>query len=233
MEVRAAAHSLGSAPRVATTSVQQGRVVAPSRTPLSPLQIRASLASAYNSLKGAPIDGQLLDVLTAQVCTENAHGAAMHNNNFGGIKGVSPEGTTARMRTREVLDGKSVQITDGFRAYSTPENGAKDYLALLERRFPRALEAGRSGDVEGFARSLKAGNYFTADVGEYAAAMRGVMSRGFDGEVRHLPASKPEVPHGPTPELPFATTFAVARVMDALSGHAAAIVAPIDEEPLK
>jgi len=235
-------------PAVERTQVERSRdtgsaarIVAPQKTPLSPADIRSALQTAHQSLKGTPIEPKLLDMLTAQVCTENASGAAMHNNNFGGIKGVSPEGATAKLRTREVLAGKNVEITDGFRAYSTPAAGAKDYLQLLERRFPRALEAARTGDVDAYAKSLKAGHYFTADAGEYAACMRGVIARGFDGEVAPSQAREPRTVSGlgPFSSLDmlgsndaggYATTLAVVRALDAVSASSARIAAPL--EPL-
>ncbi len=218
------------------------RIVAPKKTPLAPSDIRDALQAAHRSLKGAPIEPKLLDVLTAQVCTENASGAAMHNNNFGGIKGTSPEGFTAKLKTREVLDGKTVEIRDGFRAYSTPLEGAKDYIQLLERRFPRALEAAKTGDVGEYAARLKAGHYFTADAGEYAACLRGVLARGFDDSGANTIAQQPRTLSGldsfgafdargtmDAGALP--TTMAVVRVMDAVSQSSARIAAPLDDEP--
>ncbi|MBL8739589.1 MAG: hypothetical protein JNK04_00800 [Myxococcales bacterium] len=226
----------------ATRSETSGpRVVAPKKTPLSPSEIRDALSSAHTALKGKPIEPKLLDVLTAQVCTENGSGAAMHNYNFGGIKGTSPEGATAKLRTREVLGGKTVEITDGFRAYSTPLEGAKDYIQLLEKRFPRALEAAKTGDVGEYAARLKAGHYFTADAGEYAACLKGVLARGFDADGTTPLARVPSTSSGleglggfdPRPldlgALP--TTIAVVRVMDAVSQSSARIAAPLDDEP--
>lgn len=229
-------------PDATRAAVSASRVVAPKKTPLSPSDIREALQTAHRSLKGAPIEPKLLDVLTAQVCTENASGAAMHNNNFGGIKGTSPEGFTAKLKTREVLDGKNVEIRDGFRAYSTPLEGAKDYIQLLEKRFPRALEAAKTGDVGEYAARLKAGNYFTADAGEYAACLRGVLARGFDDDGTNTIAQQPRTLSGldsfgafdargamDLGALP--TTMAVVRVMDAVSQSSARIAAPLDDEP--
>ncbi len=208
------------------------QIVAPQKTPLSPGEIRASLQAAHQALKGKPIEPQLLDVLTAQVCTENAGGAAMHNHNFGGIKGKSPEGATAMLRTREVLDGKTVAITDGFRAYSSPVAGARDYLELLGRRFPRALEAAKTGDVGAYASRLKAGHYFTADAGEYASALRGVIARGFNFDMpsRSGNAAPQSFVSGPPDVDSYATTLAVARVMDAVSQGSARIAAPSPDD---
>jgi hypothetical protein len=218
------------------------RAVAPRKTPISPSEIRDALSAAHQALKGKPIEPKLLDVLTAQVCTENASGAAMHNNNFGGIKGTSPEGMTAKLKTREILGGKEVEIRDGFRAYSTPLEGAKDYIQLLEKRFPRALEAAKTGDIGEYAARLKAGHYFTADAGEYAACLKGVLARGFDDNGTNTIAQQPRTLSGLDSFGPFdargamdvgalPTTLAVVRVMDAVSQSSARIAAPLDDEP--
>jgi hypothetical protein len=203
---------------------------------MSPGEIRQALATAHKSLHGETIPPKMLDVLAAQACHETAHGASMYNYNFGGIKGSSPEGTTARLRTREVLQGKEVAITDGFRAYSTPVAGATDYLLLLERRFPRAVDAAREGDVDGFVRSLKAGHYFTADPDLYAASVRGIISGGFDREHpsdAYRPAATSSYIGSSDPVLGltsnYPTTAAVARVLDAVAAASVDIASPTEE----
>jgi hypothetical protein len=213
------------------------REVPPRQTNLSPAEIRRALAAAHQSLRGEAIPPKLLDVLSAQVCHETAHGASMFNFNFGGIKGTSPEGTTARLRTREVLQGKEVSLTDGFRAYSTPVAGATDYLLLLERRFPNAVDAARDGDVDGFVRSLKAGHYFTADPDLYASSVRGILQGGFERESPRDDRARPapdsylalrDLATGATSNYP--TTAAVARVLDAVAAASVDLATPLGEE---
>jgi len=91
----------------------------------------------------------------------------MYNYNFGGIKGASPEGYSVAQRTREGWGASERTITDGFRAYSTAEEGARDYLGLLSRRYGAALDSARAGDVGGFVRGLKAKGYFTGNESAY------------------------------------------------------------------
>lgn len=222
------------------------REAAPRKTPLSPSEIRVALATAYRSIHGEAIPERMLDVLSAQACTETAHGASMYNFNFGGIKGASPEGFTAKLRTREVENGQEITIRDGFRAYSSAAEGAKDYLSLLERRFPTALDAARSGDVDGFVTRLKAGRYFTADAGQYAASLRGILQAGWDDSQPRSPhaTSAPLValagsdPFGDDPEVSgsllssgagLPTTMAVVRFIDAINASSASIARP-DED---
>ena len=165
----------GQTPRVAEPEKPQPREVGAKKTPLAPAQIEASITKAYTALHGEKPSESFVKVLSAQVFHETGLGQSMHNYNFGGIKGVSPEGMTAKSRTREVFDGKEVTIRDGFRAYSSATEGAKDYVAFLERRYPKAAEAAQRGDAEGFVRSLKAGKYFTADEAAYTSSVKSLM----------------------------------------------------------
>ncbi|MFO0611667.1 MAG: glucosaminidase domain-containing protein [Polyangiaceae bacterium] len=186
-------------------------------------EIHRAIERGYEAVTGRAPTGATVDVLAAQVATETGYGASMVGFNFGGIKGSSPEGKTAVCKTHEVLNGQDVVIHDAFRAYDSAESGATDYVRLLERRFPQALDAASNGDVEGFARALKAKGYFTADEGAYARAMRGAMGaspdvgaarvgrpspvRAFDGADASPPAS-------------FATSTDLARVVDAIATSA-------------
>lgn len=222
------------------------REVSPERTTLQPGEIRAALSRAHQKLYGRPISAERLDVLTAQVCHETGHGASMHNFNFGGIKGTSPDGLTARCRTKEVLGGEVKSIVDGFRAYRSAESGAADYLSFVEHRYPQAWQASERGDVDGFVHALKAKGYFTADEAGYAASVRSVLARGFDGaapsartaattpgEATPLPGGAPahfdvdgllqSLPDGPS-------TVTLARVLDAVATSSARIAIPLSDE---
>ena len=217
----------------------EAKEVPPRNTVLTRAEIRRALDSAHQSLRGEPMAEKLLDVLTAQVCHETGHGASMYNFNFGGIKGTSPEGTTAKLRTREVLGGREVSIKDGFRAYTSAVSGATDYILLLERRFPNAIEAARGGDVDGFVHSLKAGHYFTADEGLYAKAVRGIVDRGAGDDSGAPPRvvrselrteasslSWAAAGGGTTSLDNYPTSAAVARVLDAVAALSVDIADP-------
>lgn len=122
----------GGAAAVAAARVE----VEGQRTAVSRADIRGAIAKAYEGQTGKKPSAQLLDTLTAQASLETGSGSAMYNYNFGGIKGGAP-GTneTARLRTKEVYDGKEVEVRDGFRAYRSLDAGADDYVRLLRGRF--------------------------------------------------------------------------------------------------
>lgn len=212
------------------------KAVPPQRTALAPSEIRAALARAHQQLHGKAIDPERLGVLTAQVCHETGFGASMYNFNFGGIKGTSPEGLTARCRTKEVLGGEVKSIVDGFRAYSSADRGAADYLSFVERRYDRAWQAAGDGDVNGFVHALKAKGYFTADESGYAAAVRNVLARAGDPRPQAATtavtsaaeASAPGATIALFPEGP--TSVALCRVMDAIAHASARIAGPATEE---
>jgi hypothetical protein len=218
----------------------RAREVETRATPLSAGQIQTALGAAYRKLHGRAPPKELLDILTAQVCTETASGARMHDFNFGGIKGQSAAGLTAKVRTKEILEGKEVSIRDGFRAYRSPVEGALDYVAFLEKRFPKALEAAQRGDVDSYVGHLKAGRYFTADEGAYANAVRthrDVTIRGGDLGPLALEQPAPKDPTQvagelvlPSSDSGFATAAAVARVLDAMAASAVALAKPAEEE---
>lgn len=186
--------------------------------------IRASLARALQSATGRPAKASEVDVLAAQVSLETAHGASMYNYNFGGIKGASPEGATAHYLTHEVVGGSTVTVDQGFRAYSSLDAGARDYVSVMQARFPQALAHASSGDVDGFAHALKQAHYYTAPEGEYASGLRSAY-----GNVSR-PASTGAPSTGSTGAVASSTEFsdvdAISRVLDAVASSSARIAAP-------
>lgn len=248
----AAARRRAAPTRAEGASRGGAQTVKPQRTPLAPGRIRVALERAYEAKHGSKPSAAMLDVLTAHVSHETADGNKMYNHNFGGIKGVSPDGFTARLRTTEVIRGRSIRIRDGFRAYETPERGAADYLGYLERNHPQALERASRGDVSGFARSLKSRGYYTASLRDYQASMarrmegaegwRGWVSDGrLDEAVRSMQvveggrytygeelAAEARALDGEADET--STEVDVARVFSAVQGMAARIGAPVDED---
>jgi flagellar protein FlgJ len=218
-----------------------GERVAAKRTPIDVSEIRSAIQRGYEAATGSAPSAETVDVLTAQVATETGYGEKMVGFNFGGIKGRSPEGTSAVCRTHEIIDGKDVVIRDAFRSYSSADSGATDYVRFLERRFPEALEAAKVGDVEGFAHALKSRGYFTADEGAYARAMRGAMGGDMGGDMGgEIAGAKGGERHGPARVYVragaplhvdegapggFATAGDVARVVDAIASSALRLAA--------
>lgn len=159
-------------------------VVRAARTPLTGTQAAAAIADAWAKSQGAAASPETLAVLTAQWAHETGRGESMLNFNFGGIKGASPEGATIEARTREGWGADERTIVDRFRAYESAEAGAADYLDLLARRYPDAIDAAKQGDAAGFVRALKARGYFTGNEGAYVASVsrmaQQAVAHGFD-----------------------------------------------------
>ena len=158
------------------------RVVAARRTETSPDQIRRAVAVALEEQRGEAPQG-LVDVLVAHVAHETAGGRRMYNYNFGGIKGQSPDGATAVYKTHERVGGARVALRDGFRAYRTIDDGARDFVSLLERRYPEAMKAAVDGGPRAYAEALAKGRYYTDSPARYARALERLHEQ-LGGEVR-------------------------------------------------
>jgi hypothetical protein len=116
----------------------------------------------------------------------------MYNFNFGGIKGKGPSGFSVEQRTKEGYGETERTIRDRFRAYGTAEEGAVDYVKLLNKRFPKALEAARAGDAEGFVRALKSRGYFTGDENAYVRSVTSLSREMLGTELKPVRAENPE-----------------------------------------
>jgi hypothetical protein len=197
------------------------REVQAQRTPASMGQIRAALGRALEAQTGRRPNGRTVDVLAAQVSLETAHGESMYNFNFGGIKGASQRGDTANCMTSEVVGGQEVHLQQGFRAYGSLDEGARDYISVLSTRFPQAYAQAASGNVDGFAHALKQSHYFTASEDQYAAGLRSAVGQSVGGPA---PAPIEPVPTG------LATSAELSRVLDALASTAAQIADPTPKE---
>ncbi|MBX3258184.1 MAG: glucosaminidase domain-containing protein [Labilithrix sp.] len=197
--------------------IERGRriEVEPQRTSVTRADLRGAIGRAHQRLTGRAPSAEMLDVLTAHASLETGSGAKMYNYNFGGIKGAGPNGETARCRTKEVIDGREVEIRDGFRAYRSLDEGALDYVRLMRDRFGGAVARAEAGDVDGFARALKQARYYTADESKYASALRGLAGVP-DG------APGPAVHAGPAASSAaavFPDSFELGRVLDAIARH--------------
>jgi hypothetical protein len=154
-----------------TQATNQRAEVRPDRTPLSFSEASQAIRRGWTEVFGEPPSRPTLSILTAQWAHETGRGSRMYNNNFGGIKGVGPSGLTVACRTREGSGTNERTLTDHFRAYRTPEEGATDYVRVLASRYRPALESAKSGDPEGFVRALKSRGYFTGDEAAYTASV--------------------------------------------------------------
>ncbi len=228
-----------SAPKIGAVGGPASHEVAAHATHATLPQLRAALARATQQVTGHAPTARFLDVLTAQAAVESGRGEHMYNWNFGGIKGSGPGGATTTLRTKEILDGKEVEIRDGFRAYKSIDEGAVDYVALLQRRFGSAVSAAQRGDVDGFAHALKRSGYYTASADDYSAALRGIVKEAAHAGLVNA-ASGPLDPAGDgaalgaipslesLPEGDFATSDLLGRVLDAVRTSSARIAEPTE-----
>jgi hypothetical protein len=159
-------------------------LVRPVRTRLSGDEAANALRAAWTQVRGDPPSAETLSILVGQWAHETGRGASMLNYNFGGLKGTGPSGLSAACSTREGWGDNAVRVIDRFRAYGSAEEGARDYVSLLERRYPDAVSAAESGDARGFVQALKARGYFTDNEAAYSRSVQSLASRalrsGFD-----------------------------------------------------
>jgi hypothetical protein len=194
------------------------RFVAPERTAVSVGDIQGAIARAYNRIVGAPPSANVLKTLSAQAVVETGAGRSMYNFNFGGVKGASPAGQSAECLTHEVIGGTDVTVHQQFRAYSTLDEGADDYVRLMLHRFGGAMPSAAQGDLDGFAHALKQAGYYTAGESDYAVALKSASAALPDsGRSGLLPVPSPT-------SLP--TSVDITRVFDALSRSALRIADP-------
>lgn len=83
-------------------------------------------------------------IILAQGAGESGWGAKAPGNMYFGIKADAAwKGQTQLIRTREVIDGKSVMLDLKFRAYTTPEESFRDHAHFLHNnsRYARVFNA--------------------------------------------------------------------------------------------
>jgi hypothetical protein len=150
----------------------------------------------------APPHKECIWLLIAQWALETGWGASMHNYNMGNAKSQEGDGFDYQyFACWEILPIKQaesmaqstpalVKITkrrpDGmavvwfqpehpacrFRAFGSLLEGAIDHIHLVASRYRRAWPEILKGDIDAYARALKAQGYYTADESLYAAGLR-------------------------------------------------------------
>jgi hypothetical protein len=201
------------------------------RTRVSRSDLRGAIGRAYQKVTGRSATSAVLDALTAHASLETASGDQMYNYNFGGIKGASPRGETATMRTKEVFDGREVSVRDGFRSYRSLDEGALDYVKLMRGQFGAAVAKAEVGDINGFAHALKQAHYYTADEGQYASALQRLAGQpiGHAQPSLNLP-EKPKT-HAVASAASFPDTVELDRVLSAIARHPVTVDSRESREP--
>jgi hypothetical protein len=175
-------------------------LVGAEHTPLSGDQAASALSQAYTKLTGERPSSKTLAILTAQWAHETGRGASMYNYNFGGIKGAGPSGLSVSQRTTEGFGATEQHITDRFRAYRSADEGALDYVHLLKSNYPKALDAARKGDAEGFVHALKARGYFTGNEEAYVRSVGSLAERALTRGVGALGGAAASAPSRLAPD---------------------------------
>jgi len=185
-EQQAFADELERARRAEPARPAQGAptLVAARRTQLSGSEAAEALKSAWTQVRGEAPSQETLSILVGQWAHETGRGQSMLNFNFGGIKGTGPSGMSAAYGTREGWGENATRVVARFRAYGSAEEGARDYVSLLERRYPDAVNAAEAGDARGFVQALKTNGYFTDNLASYTRSVESLAARarlsGFD-----------------------------------------------------
>jgi len=130
----------------------------------------SAVASAYRATFGRDAEASSeLPLLMALVWIETARGASVQNNNLGNISAgrswpndawrppwFDLEGGTAATDRNVALHEAMLrgQAPEAFRAYTSLEMGALDFVRTLKGSFPEVLAAAQSGDATAFRDAL-------------------------------------------------------------------------------
>ncbi len=176
-----------------------GNLVPVVRTRLSAGQAQEALRAAWENVTGEAPSDKTLALITAQWAHETGNGGSMYNYNFAGIKGTGPSGLSVAQSTKEGWGDTERRIVDNFRAYRTAEEGATDYVQLLSRRFPDAVQGAKDGDPAAFVRGLKSRGYFTGNEGAYLNSVASIAGRYLGQELDVSGAAPPSLDYRAQP----------------------------------
>jgi hypothetical protein len=143
-------------------------------------------------IRKMPTDDTIL-ILAAHWAHETSGGRFMYNYNYGGIRGRGSSGLSCLREAHEGWGWTAVASVGRFRAYRSASEGADDYVSLLDRRYPLAIAAARSGDILQFVKALRQAKYFTGSEAAYAQSLVELAERGHRGGYNALRmGAKPE-----------------------------------------
>jgi flagellum-specific peptidoglycan hydrolase FlgJ len=114
-------------------------------------------------------------VLIAQAAHESAWGRQVKGNAYFGIKGKSPTGSSTSFKTSEVVAGKSISITDSFRAYKDFSEAADDYGRFLNENSRYSGCFAFSKDPNKFVDVLAQAGYATDP--DYARKIKNIIRK--------------------------------------------------------
>lgn len=151
------------------------------RTPLTASELRSALILGHRETTGVDIPPARLRASWCMAAVEHAThlkhdgpvivGGAIWCNCIGNIGRGTWRGDFFYLDAYENLPSGRKLIRQALRAHSGPIPGAADYWAFLLARYPGTIAAMDAGGLEGVARALKAGRYFTASAEDYARGL--------------------------------------------------------------
>ena len=140
----------------------------------------AYYGAMYEKIYNAAVDANvpnpsvIAQLGAAQSTVETGGGQHMVGNNAFGIKGVGDQGTVTAS-TREVLNGQSVTLPQGFAKYSSLDASAAGYVAFLQKN-KRYSEVLKSDNIEDAVKAIGKSGYATDPnyaKSVYSAALKG------------------------------------------------------------
>lgn len=136
---------------------------------------------AYDIIEAVQGTGLLASVKIAQAALESGYGKTIitGNNNMFGIKASGQKtpfwnGNAKLLGTTEVINGKTVNINDAFRAYSNIGDSIKDhtYFLISNKRYKSVLDA---KTPEEQAAALQSAGYATDP--DYASKLINIINK--------------------------------------------------------
>lgn len=146
-------------------------------TPATELEALAALAKAFVAVFWRRPTIFELALLWAQSAHETGGWRHVPNHNVAGLKaGPAYQGDWRWATTKEGHGAGEQTVRQRFRAYPTLEAGMRDWLDLLRRGYPKALDGARAGSSSALVEGLLhgwggGGRYFTADPVAYDLAV--------------------------------------------------------------
>jgi flagellum-specific peptidoglycan hydrolase FlgJ len=155
--------STASAAEAALANYQGGRL-----SPAEFTRLFGPVAREVSSRSGVPAS-----IILAQAALETGWGGSAIGDakNLFGIKGTGPAGSI-RVPSREVINGRTVTVTDNFRKYNSWMESLEDHSRLLQTSRYAACMRVRD-DPEQFARELQRAGYATDP--QYASKLISIM----------------------------------------------------------
>jgi len=151
------------------------------KTPYTPKELIHWLAAGHRAQFGTQPTPATLKTAYAQCAHETADGRALWGHN---VANIACFGKASKWwRGESSCQTLPTQPPRTFRLYTAIAGslaqvaGAADYWRLLAARYPAALAAFAAGEPEAAAAALKAGGFYEAPLGVYAAAMRAFFDR--------------------------------------------------------